>query len=187
VSFFNGLTIDEVASRHLDLFKRLHFRNEPSAKPNECYANCTAKAKTDGGKVVVGWRHDRAIQDGPDLIATLTHHAVWESPEGDMFDITPSIAILNGVEEIIKPNLIDFMPDPSATFDDPYRGRPAVHVALVPDDSGDLRKACERMDRANNLLHEGNMEKAHYERGKAAELIRGFIKREDERRLLIPR
>jgi hypothetical protein len=187
VSLFNGLTIDEVASRHLELFKRLHFRNEPSALPNECYANCTGKAQADGGKVVVGWRRDRAIRDGPDLIATLTHHAVWESPERELFDITPSIGIVNGAEHIVKPNLVDFMPDPSATFDDPRRARPAVHVPLVPDSTGDLKKACERMDRANLFLHEGNMEKAQYENGKAAELIRGVIKRDDEQRLLIPR
>jgi hypothetical protein len=108
VNLFNGLTIDEVASRHLELFKRLHFRDEPSARPNECYANCNAKAERDGGKFVVGWRRDRAIQDGPDLIASLAHHAVWESPNGEMCDITPSIAMLNGVEKTMKPNFIHF-------------------------------------------------------------------------------
>jgi hypothetical protein len=185
VNLFNGLTIDEVASRHLELFNRLHFRDEPSARPNECYANCNAKAERDGGKVIVGWRRDRAIQDGPDLIASLAHHAVWENPDGEMFDITPSIAKPNGVETIIKPNFVDFMPDPSATFDDPRRSRPAVHVPLVPDGSGDLKKACERMDRSNLLLHEGDMEKAQYENGKAAELVKGVIKRADEQRLLI--
>jgi hypothetical protein len=186
VSLFNGLTIDQVASRHLELFKRLDFLNEPSASPNECYANCIAKAQRDGGKVVVGWRRDRAIQDGPDLVVTLTHHAVWENPDGELFDITPSIAKPNGVEVIIKPNIVDFMPDPSATFDDPRRSRPAVHVPLVPDDTGALKKACEQLDAANRFLHEGDVEKARYESSKAVELIRGFIRHEEQQRLNRP-
>jgi hypothetical protein len=74
------------------------------------------------------------------------------------------------------------MPDPQATFDDPRRSRPAVHVPLVPDDSGDLKKACERMDSANKFLHEGDAAKAYYERGEAADLIRALIRREDNKR-----
>jgi hypothetical protein len=79
------------------------------------------------------------------------------------------------------------MPDPTATFDDPRRSRPAVHVPLVPDSSGDLKRACERMDRANLLAHEGDIEKAKFENGKAADLIKGVIKRADEQRRLIPK
>jgi hypothetical protein len=43
------------------------------------------------------------------------------------------------------------------------------------------------MDRANLLAHEGDIEKAKFENGKAADLIKGVIKRADEQRRLIPK
>jgi hypothetical protein len=123
MQLFNGLTADEVAARQTELFQRLRFVGEPDARENDCYPNCVAKTERDGGEVVVGWRRDRANVDGPALVATLHHHAVWKNPEGELIDLTPQVVIFDGKMEIIRPNFVDFMVDPTAVFDDPRRSR----------------------------------------------------------------
>jgi hypothetical protein len=91
------------------------------------------KRDENGGEVVVGWRRDRAIVDGPEIISTLTHHAVRTPLDGHAMDITPQRRLFNEVWEILIPNYVDFMPDPSATFDDLEHRRSTITIPSAPD------------------------------------------------------
>jgi len=59
-------------------------RLEPGAKPLECFPNVIAKIEHDDGKIVYGW----AIWNTGYMIEA-EFHAVWESPTGELLDITP--------------------------------------------------------------------------------------------------
>jgi hypothetical protein len=87
MQLLDGHTIDEVVELQTSLFKRLHVAIEPYSQEDNCYVNCCLKRDKDGGEVVVGWRKDRAIVDGPEIISTLTHHAVWKSSDGTLIDM----------------------------------------------------------------------------------------------------
>jgi len=57
---------------------------EPGAKINNCYYNVPDKVKRDGGNSIYGW----AIWCDQ-YICESEMHAVWESPAGELIDITP--------------------------------------------------------------------------------------------------
>ena len=57
---------------------------ESYAKPLNCFPNVDEKVKRDGGKAHYGW----AIHQ-TDLLCEAERHAVWESPNEDLIDITP--------------------------------------------------------------------------------------------------
>jgi hypothetical protein len=57
---------------------------EPYAKEDNCYMSVEEKVKRDGGKVHYGWGIFQS-----DIICEAIRHAVWESPDGDLVDITP--------------------------------------------------------------------------------------------------
>src|SRR4051812_9881300 len=115
---FNDLTIDQVIERQCELFVRVPVKIDPLSRPNQCYQNCVTKVERDGGRVIVGWRKTCATV-GAELIATLDHHAVWESPAGELVDISARVRIFNKREEIIVDKYIDFMAASAAKFDNP--------------------------------------------------------------------
>ena len=57
---------------------------EPYAKIHNCFMNVAEKVNRDGGKIIYG----RAIFY-TDLVCEAEMHAVWESPNGELIDITP--------------------------------------------------------------------------------------------------
>jgi hypothetical protein len=57
---------------------------EPYAKKHNCYINVEEKVKLDGGSAHYGW----AIFQS-DILCEAERHAVWESPNEDLIDITP--------------------------------------------------------------------------------------------------
>jgi len=57
---------------------------DPAAKINNCYYNVSDKVKHDGGKTIYGW----AIWNS-NYICEGEMHAVWQSPIGELIDITP--------------------------------------------------------------------------------------------------
>lgn len=57
---------------------------DPSAQVNECFTNVKAKVATDGGKEVLGWQ----VWISEHIIMA-EFHAVWESTDERLFDITP--------------------------------------------------------------------------------------------------
>jgi hypothetical protein len=180
MQLFNGLTVDEVVERQTTLFQRLHVAIEPYSQEDNCYVNCMLKRDKNGGEVVVGWRRDRAIVDGPEIISTLTHHSVWKPLDGNAIDITPQRRLFNGVWEILIPNYVDFMPDPSATFDDIEHPRSPITIPSAPDTFGYLKEACNRMDKRWALQVAGEAAKAADEGREIGRLLRAHIARSQE-------
>jgi hypothetical protein len=71
--------------------------------PNYCWFNCLEHCIEYGGTVVCGWG---IWQRGPTHFVA-QHHAVWQSPDGGVFDLTP-----NG-----SSNTVLFIPDSRVPFD----------------------------------------------------------------------
>ncbi len=53
--------------------------------PNECFPNVQRMIREQGGCQVNGW----AIWQWANILVEAEAHAVWESPEGELIDITP--------------------------------------------------------------------------------------------------
>ena len=77
---------------------------EAEALQAECFPNVLTKVERDGGKMVLGWQ----LWEWPEVLVEGEFHAVWESPEGNLVDITPKET---HIEKIL------FLPDPEATYD----------------------------------------------------------------------
>jgi hypothetical protein len=59
---------------------------EPYAEPLRCYFNLNKKIARDGGKAIFGW----ALYTDGHLEYKAQHHAIWQSANGDLFDVTPN-------------------------------------------------------------------------------------------------
>lgn len=55
------------------------------SQPHECFPNVRRMVQEQGGRQVNGW----AVWQWANIVVTLEAHAVWESPEGKLVDITP--------------------------------------------------------------------------------------------------
>ncbi|AVT76689.1 hypothetical protein RPPS3_26260 [Rhodopseudomonas palustris] len=76
-----------------------------------CNSGVMEKTRVDGGAPVYGW----TIWEWPNVLATAEFHCVWESPNGELIDITP------------KPKdekTILFVPDRSYNKDFDFDNRP---------------------------------------------------------------
>lgn len=62
--------------------------------PSECFPNVQRMVREQGGKQINGW----AIWQWANVLVEAEAHAVWDSPEGKLIDITPHI---NGEREIL--------------------------------------------------------------------------------------
>lgn len=60
-------------------------RPDGSAESQQCFQNVVRKINRDGGSQCVGWR----IWERPELYVEAEFHAVWRTPLGELFDITP--------------------------------------------------------------------------------------------------
>jgi hypothetical protein len=73
-------------------------------KATHCYDNVRHYVKNHGGEAVYGW----IIWKGTDYPLEAEHHAVWKSPSGKIFDITPRVD---------GENIILFLIDNSRPYD----------------------------------------------------------------------
>lgn len=55
--------------------------------PNECYSNVERVVEQKGGQKLIGWQ----VWEWPGYFAEAECHAVWKSPTGELFDVTPKI------------------------------------------------------------------------------------------------
>jgi len=64
--------------------RNIRVQVESGTKINNCYYNVSDKVKRDGGKAIYGWAiwYSNYICEGE-------MHAVWQSPIGELIDITP--------------------------------------------------------------------------------------------------
>lgn len=58
---------------------------ESYAQVNECFPAVAEKIKRDGGSRVIGWQIWKT-----NIIVEAEFHALWESPQGELKDITPN-------------------------------------------------------------------------------------------------
>ncbi|SRR5216684_2039796 len=64
---------------------------ESWAEAAKCFENVSRKVSQDGGRTQFGWTfHLRFVEDipGPGYLF-LTHHAVWNAPDGRLVNVTP--------------------------------------------------------------------------------------------------
>lgn len=66
------------------LTEQVPIRIEDYSKPLNCFLNVEEKLKKDGGSVHYGWA---ILQNN--IVCEAERHAVWESPDGELIDITP--------------------------------------------------------------------------------------------------
>ena len=83
----------------------LPISEEAGTIPLECFSNVRSKVAKEGGRIVFGW----AIWEWPSVYVEAEHHAVYEGPDREWFDITPSET----------PNIFTrvFIEDASAVYD----------------------------------------------------------------------
>ncbi|MBD1385827.1 SEC-C domain-containing protein [Mucilaginibacter rigui] len=71
----------------------------PSGEENECFENVGNKVVSEGGQRIIGWQ----IWETPYMIEAELH-AVWLTPSGAFFDVTPRKHLLNNILFIADPN-----------------------------------------------------------------------------------
>jgi hypothetical protein len=57
---------------------------DDGANINECFPNVSKKVKTVGGSRIIGWQIYKT-----DILIEAEFHAVWQSDDNKLFDITP--------------------------------------------------------------------------------------------------
>lgn len=107
-------------------------KTEPYAKINSCFFNVEEKVKLDGGMVHYGW----AIFKTPNIYEA-ERHAVWESPDGTLIDITP------------RPNYLSrimFVSDNNFTYQGQLTDNVRINATKNPvvDDFILISEACTR-------------------------------------------
>lgn len=138
---------------------------EPKSPLNECFPTVDKKVKSSGGKRVLGWQIWKTS-----LLVEAEFHAVWQSPEGNLVDITPKSLPLT---EIL------FVPDESAE----YEGKQVNNIRVnttgnqIVDDFIALNEAVFRIENKGEraLQHElslkGDEAQAYRQLIKARELL----------------
>lgn len=79
-------------------------RPEMDAILGECFPNVQAKIEKDGGAVVPGWN----IVEFPGLLLEAEYHGIWQSPDGELMDVSPSP---------LNADSILFLPDPKRQYE----------------------------------------------------------------------
>jgi hypothetical protein len=104
-------------------------RPAPHARVLECFLNIARHAERHGGQAVSGWM---AWTDPHARYLYLVAHSVWQTPGGDLLDITPQ---RDGETSVL------FAPDPRVV----YWGRPIPgrYVPLVDDPA--VHEQCRRL------------------------------------------
>lgn len=140
-------------------------RPEAGAPLNECFPTVDKKVESAGGKKMLGWQ----IWKTP-LLVEAEFHAVWESPEGEVIDITPKSLPL---EKIL------FLPDEIAV----YEGKQVNNIRVNTTGNqlvDDFIAVCNAIFRIENkgdrafkyeLSLSGDEAQAHHILTKARELL----------------
>ena len=62
---------------------------EAWARPKCCFSNVWRKVELSGGRTRYGWTFHSRINAGAGEYIFVTHHAVWNPPDGRLIDVTP--------------------------------------------------------------------------------------------------
>lgn len=124
------------------------------AEPLMCNVNVEKRIMAMGGRAVFGWAvyHDRYND-------AWQNHCVWESPDGELVDVTPVISEVVGDQAVVEWTAeTEFVRDDAAAFTD--CGLPTRYVPTRPGTH--MAKACECMTVADEHLRHGDLEKCRY-------------------------
>lgn len=83
----------------------------PKGPAGACYWNVDSEVKENGGRLILGW----LIQWLPGLYVEAMHHGVWETPDGDLIDIT--LDQTDAYKKEIKSGTSTFVPDDRIPID----------------------------------------------------------------------
>lgn len=123
-------------------------------EPFMCTANVQMCVQTMGGRAVFGWsiHHDH-------YTVAKVNHCVWEDQSGQLWDVTPQFAAIEGEIAIIEwPEKTEFERDDAAVFEG--KAHPTRHVPAHP--SPHVARACEFMERADVFLFQDDLERCRY-------------------------
>jgi hypothetical protein len=81
----------------------LNYTRDDGSLPSECFENVSNKVAEAGGQAVFGWQ----IWEWPGVLVEAEFHSVWQSPDGELLDITPKI---ENEQQIV------FVADPRKTY-----------------------------------------------------------------------
>ena len=129
------------------------------AEPLMCNINVQKRIQAMGGGAVFGWkvRHD-VYND------CWESHCVWQSPEGELEDVTPVFAGVEGDYAVIEwPDETEFAREDAAAFTE--RGLPNRYVPTRP--GTEMAKGCEFMTIADRYLWHEDLERCRYWTGRA--------------------
>jgi hypothetical protein len=103
-----------------------------TSRINECYNNVDTVVRANGGKRILG----RAIWQWANMLVEAEAHAIWETPEGDLIDVTP-----NSYNE----DHILFLEVPNMTYDGMVIGNIRLPLTNSPCVK-ELIELCEEME-----------------------------------------
>ena len=115
---------------------------EKHALPSECFPTVKEKIKINGGKMIIGWQVWKT-----DFLVEAEFHAIWESTDGSLVDITPKQV---PVDKIL------FLPDDESK----YTGKQVDNIRLnitknpLVDDFIELAKLKFRITNCGKLANQ---------------------------------
>jgi hypothetical protein len=130
--------------------------------------NARKRVATHGGDVVYGWRATPVV--GLPGWRHREQHAVWRSPEGQLFDVTPDSSVMDyatGEYLVGWSEETEFEPDGSARWD----GMNDYGQYLPPKDTPVMRPAAEYLLRRQKSDRSGDYEGGRYWSGKFADAL----------------
>lgn len=128
------------------------------AEPLCCFDNVERYCEEHGGSLVTGWLVHRTSQ-----LNQLNHHAVWRSPDGTLFEITP----LN------KRDLRGFVVDEAAKRIDTGETFATLESRFVPEPgaTSTVVAACEALNRSEIAFFLGQLDTKSYYLRRANRLL----------------
>jgi hypothetical protein len=123
------------------------------------------RIKAMGGKAIYGWRIIDDPKQSPVAILK-QHHCIWESPEGELQDVTPQIEGIEGDHMIVG------WPDEHIVFerdDSVPMGEKALPTRYIPRQPK-WKQICHWMEIADVKLKEGDLQSCRYWTDKANQI-----------------
>ncbi len=140
------VTIPDINDKYVfSLLKKIGVKNDPmhlqvipeeNSKAHDCFPIVQNKVKKSGGKMILGWQFWKSKN-----LIEAEFHAVWESPEKKLIDITPKPN--KGIYNIL------FVIDENLVYDERQKDNYRINLtnnSLVDD----FIKVCEAIFRFEN-------------------------------------
>jgi hypothetical protein len=126
------------------------------AEPMMCNHNVQKRIEALGGNAVYGWLTKPASNGWQ----VKENHCVWESPGGELQDVTPRFANVQGEMAAVEwEDAVEFDRDDGAAF---HNGKAKPPVYVPPRDDPRLRRAAEYISRGDWLLMNQDLEGCRY-------------------------